>query len=80
MRNMQGPENDQSGRIIELETRIHRLAREIEALSRRNAPVAEAGVASLVAADGTKDKARIGFLQAMLDANKTLRRQIREAA
>jgi hypothetical protein len=80
MRNMNAPENDQSGRIIELETRIHRLAREIEALSKRSAPVAEAGVGSLVQPGGTQNKARIGFLQAMLDANKTLRNQIKDAA
>jgi hypothetical protein len=80
MRNMNAPENDQSGRIVELETRIHRLAREIEALSKRSVPVAETGAASLVQPGGTQEKARIGFLQAMLDANKTLRRQIKEAA
>lgn len=80
MRNMNAPENDQSGRIIELESRIHRLAREIEALSKRGAAVAETGVASLVQPGGTQEKARIGFLQAMLDANKTLRKQIKDAA
>jgi hypothetical protein len=80
MRNMNAPENDQSGRIIELETRIHRLAREIEALSKRQTGVVETGTASLVAAGGTQEKARIGFLQAMLDANKTLRKQIKDAA
>jgi hypothetical protein len=77
---MNAPENDQSGRIIELETRIHRLAREIEALSKRQTGVVETGTASLVAAGGTQEKARIGFLQAMLDANKTLRKQIKDAA
>jgi hypothetical protein len=79
MRNMNAPENDQSGRIIELETRIHRLAREIEALSKRQVAVPDGGIAGkpITAAP---DKARIGFLQAMLDANKTLRRQIKEAA
>jgi hypothetical protein len=80
MRNMNAPENDQSGRIIELETRIHRLAREIEALSKRQTGVVETGTASLVAAGGTQEKARLGFLQAMLDANKTLRKQIKDAA
>jgi hypothetical protein len=80
MRNMSAPENDQSGRIIELETRIHRVAREIEALSQRQTGVVETGTASLVKPGGTQEKARIGFLQAMLDANKTLRKQIKEAA
>lgn len=81
-RNVAAPDNDQSGRIIELEARIKRLARELESLSGRlsaSAPV-EAGVASSVSAGGTKDNARVGFLQAMLEANKTLRRQIQEAA
>ena len=78
MRNMAAPENDQSGRIIELESRIHRLAREIEALSARQ-PVKQGGtIGSNTSAEPTK--ARIGFLQAMLDANKTLRKQIKEAA
>ncbi|MCA8912541.1 MAG: hypothetical protein KDB82_12615 [Planctomycetes bacterium] len=80
MRNMEAPENDQSGRIIELESRIHRLAREIEALSKRQPMVASAGQESLVKAGGTQDKARMGFLQAMLDANKTLRKKIKDAA
>lgn len=80
MRNMDAPENDQSGRIIELESRIHRLAREIEALSKRQPAIEAAGQASLVAQGGTQNKARMGFLQAMLDANKTLRKQINEAA
>lgn len=79
-RNMEAPDNDQSGRIIELETRIHKLAREIEALSQRQAVVPETGIASDVAAGGTQDKARIGFLTAMLDANKTLRKRIKDAA
>jgi len=77
MRNMAAPENDQSGRIIELESRIHRLAREIEALSSRRDVVSGAPAAQQAAAP---EKARIGFLQAMLDANKTLRKQIKEAA
>jgi hypothetical protein len=82
LRNATAPENDQSGRIIELEARIKRLARELESLSGRLAasPAQEAGIASVVKAGGTSDNARIGFLQAMLDANKTLRRQISEAA
>lgn len=82
LRNAAAPENDQSGRIIELEARIKRLARELESLSGRLAasPAQEAGIASVVKAGGTSDNARIGFLQAMLDANKTLRRQISEAA
>ncbi len=79
-RNMAAPDNEQSGRIIELEARIRRLAREIERLSTRHEPAAEQGQASLVQPGGTSDKARIGFLKAMLDANKTLREQIREAA
>ncbi|MCB9933440.1 MAG: hypothetical protein H6841_08470 [Planctomycetes bacterium] len=77
MRNMSAPENDQSGRIIELESRIHRLAREIAALSSRREVVAGTPTAPQSAAP---EKARIGFLQAMLDANKTLRKQIKEAA
>lgn len=76
MRNMAAPENDQSGRIIELESRIHRLAREIEALSSRRETVSAEPAAKAAA----PDKARIGFLQAMLDANKTLRKQIKDAA
>ena len=79
-RNIEAPDNDQSGRIIELESRIHRLAREIEALSQRQPVAQNAGQASLVPSGGTGEKARIGFLQAMLDANKTLRKKINEAA
>ncbi|MCB9894334.1 MAG: hypothetical protein H6839_07790 [Planctomycetes bacterium] len=78
MRNMAAPENDQSGRIIELESRIHRLAREIEALSSRQPAQQAASTGNTTS--GAPDKARIGFLQAMLDANKTLRKQIKEAA
>ena len=80
MRNMNAPDNDQSGRIIELESRIHKLAREIEAISKRQTVVADPGVASDVAQGGTKDNARLGFLTAMLDANKTLRKRIKDAA
>lgn len=80
MRNMDAPDNDQSGRIIELEARIRRLAREIETLSKRSPVVAEEGKPSLVKEGGTRDQSRIGFLQAMLDANKTLRKRISEAA
>lgn len=80
MRNMAAPDNDQSGRIIELESRIHKLAREIEAISKRQTIVPEQGIASDVAPGGTQDKARLGFLTAMLDANKTLRKRIKEAA
>ena len=79
-RNINAPDNDQSGRIIELETRIHKLAREIEAISKRQTVVPEQGVASDVAPGGTKDQARLGFLTAMLDANKTLRKRIKNAA
>ncbi|MCA8914555.1 MAG: hypothetical protein KDB90_04015 [Planctomycetes bacterium] len=78
LRNMAAPENDQSGRIIELESRIHRLAREIEAISSRQPAQQAIGTAS--SANAAPEKARIGFLQAMLDANKTLRKQIKEAA
>lgn len=70
-RNVAAPENDQSGRIIELEARIHRLARELESLSSRQ--VAAAGQGPSHAPQAGPDKARMGFLQAMLDANKTLR-------
>lgn len=80
MRNMAAPDNDQSGRIIELEGRIRKLAREIENLSKRQAVVADSGIASDVAPGGTKDQARLGFLTAMLDANKTLRKRIKDAA
>ncbi|MBZ0138017.1 MAG: hypothetical protein K8I27_16800 [Planctomycetes bacterium] len=79
-RNLNAPENDQSGRIIELETRIHKLAREIEAISKRQAVVPATGIASDVAPGGTRDNARLGFLTAMLDANKTLRKRIKDAA
>lgn len=80
-RNIDAPDNHQSGRIIELEQRIQRLAREIETLSnRRPVAVGEKGEASLVEPGGTRDKARIGFLQAMLDANKTLRKGVDKAA
>lgn len=78
-RNIAGPEQD-SGRIIELEGRIRKLAREIERLSQRQLSVPEAGEASKVAAGGTGDGARLGFLKAMLQANQTLRRQIKSAA
>jgi hypothetical protein len=79
-RNMHAPENDQSGRIIELEARIRRLAREIERLSERQV-AAPSGASVAVAAGGSvPNQARIGFLRAMLDANKTLREQIKEAA
>jgi hypothetical protein len=77
-RNAEGPENDQSGRIIELESRIRRLAREIEKLSNRQ-PAAHAGHAGSAPQAAASD-AKVGFLRAMLDANKTLRRQIKEAA
>jgi hypothetical protein len=80
MRNMDAPDNEQSGRIIELEARIRRLAREIETLSRRQGVIQPDGKESLVKPGGTQDKARIGFLQAMLDANKTLRKRVNEAA
>ncbi|MBX3459880.1 MAG: hypothetical protein KF696_07930 [Planctomycetes bacterium] len=79
-RNIAAPENDQSGRLIELEARIKRLAFEIERLSSRNVATVDDGEASLVKAGGTQDQARIGFLRAMLDANKVLRQQIRSAA
>ncbi|MHC4840264.1 MAG: hypothetical protein ACYTDT_04780 [Planctomycetota bacterium] len=79
-RNAEAPDNEQSGRIVQLEARIRRLARELERLSERQPAVAEEGVASVVKAGGTKDNARVGFLRAMLDANKTLRKQVKEAA
>ncbi len=79
-RNINAPENDQSGRIFELEARIKRLAFEIERLSTRQFAVVDDGEASKVGGEGTKDSARIGFLRAMLDANKVLRQQIKEAA
>lgn len=75
-RNVAGPDNDQSGRIIELEQRIKRLAREIETLSKRQPAVADDGKPSLVEPGGTADNTRIGFLKAMLDANKTIRKRI----
>jgi len=78
-RNLAAPQGDQSGRIIELEARIRRLAREIERLSERQPVVGEAGQASLVKPGGTQDQARIGFLKAMLDANKTLREHMKAA-
>ncbi|MDC1142557.1 hypothetical protein OAU50_05665 [Planctomycetota bacterium] len=79
-RNAEAPDNDQSGRIVQLEARIRRLARELERLSERQPTVADEGVASNVKPGGTKDNARVGFLRAMLDANKTLRKQVKEAA
>lgn len=78
-RNMEAPEQ-QSGRIIELEGRIRKLAREIERLSQRQAVTVETGEASKVAQGGTADGARMGFLKAMLEANQVLRRQIKDAA
>lgn len=80
IRNAAEPDNDQSGRIVQLEARIRRLARELERLSERQPAVAEDGVASIVKQGGTKDNARVGFLRAMLDANKTLRKQVGKAA
>lgn len=79
-RNVEAPEGEQSGRIIELEARIKRLAREIERLSARQPVAAAEGEASLVAAGGTGEQAKIGFLKAMLEANQTLRRRIKAAA
>ncbi|HRJ77253.1 MAG: hypothetical protein HUU03_01915 [Planctomycetaceae bacterium] len=79
-RNVEADEREESGRILELEARIKRLAREIERLSNRTAPVAEEGVASTVAPGGTNDQAKLGFFKALLDANKTLRKQIKAAA
>ncbi|MCC6572913.1 MAG: hypothetical protein IT462_03895 [Planctomycetes bacterium] len=80
-RNIEGPENAESGRIVELEQRIKKLARELEKLSTRTGVVdKDEGVASLVAPGGTREVARAGFLKALLDANQTLRKQIRAAA
>lgn len=80
-RNMAAPEREESGRIIELEARLKRLAREIEKLSGRGAAVAaDEGIASTVAPGGTQDKAKLGFFKALLDANQALRKQIRQAA
>ena len=79
-RNMAAPEREESGRIIELEARLKRLAREIEKLSGRGQAVSEEGIASTVAQGGTQDKAKLGFFKALLDANVALRNQIRQAA
>ncbi|KAA0210975.1 hypothetical protein EDM80_12785 [bacterium] len=79
-RNVEADEREESGRIIELEARIKRLAREIERLSNRTAPVAEEGIAGTVEPGGTGDQAKLGFFKALLDANKTLRKQIKAAA
>lgn len=79
-RNAAAPDSAQSGRIVQLEARIRRLARELERLSDRQPVAAEDGVESLVKQGGTKDNARVGFLRAMLDANKTLRKQAKKAA
>lgn len=79
-RNVDAPEGEQSGRIIELEARIKRLAREIERLSARQPVAAAEGEASLVAPGGTGEQAKLGFLKAMLEANQTLRRRIKTAA
>lgn len=79
-RNVDADEREESGRIIELEARIKRLAREIERLSNRAAPVVDEGIASKVAPGGTNDQAKLGFFKALLDANKTLRKQIKAAA
>lgn len=80
-RNMAAPEREESGRIIELEARLKRLAREIEKMSGRGAAVsAEEGIASTVGQGGTQDKAKLGFFKALLDANQALRKQIRTAA
>ena len=79
-RNMAAPQREESGRIIELEARLKRLAREIEKMSGRGAAVSEEGIASTVGEGGTKDQAKLGFFKAMLDANQALRRQIRQAA
>jgi hypothetical protein len=75
-RNMQAPDNDQSGRIIELETRISELAGELQRLSGRSPAAGEAQPST----EAPADEARAGFLRAMLEANKTLRDRIREAA
>lgn len=81
LRNMQAADGEKDGRIIQIESRINRLAREIERLSTRTgAAEGDEGMASLVAPGGTKDKARKGFLKALLDANLTLRKQIKQAA
>lgn len=80
LRNIDAPEAEQSGRLIELETRIRKLATEIERLSGRQPAVATDGDASKVGSAGTGDTARLGFLRAMLEANQTLRRQIKEVA
>ncbi len=79
-RNIAGQDREESGRIIELEARIKRLAREIEKLSGRDSVVSPEGVASNVAQGGTQDQAKLGFFKALLDANQTLRKQIRAAA
>lgn len=80
-RNLAAPEREESGRIIELEARLKRLAREIEKLSGRGAAItAEEGIASTVAQGGTQDKAKLGFFKALLDANQALRKQISQAA
>jgi len=79
-RNVAAPEVEGSGRLIELEARIKKLAREIERLSIRQPSSTEAGEASKVAQGGTQNGARLGFLKAMLEANQTLRKQIQEAA
>jgi hypothetical protein len=79
-RNLQAPEREESGRIIELEARLKRLAREIERLSSRGDSVAEEGIASNVAPGGTQDQAKLGFFKALLDANVALRKQTRTAA
>lgn len=79
-RNIAAPDADESGRLIELESRIKKLAREIERLSARQPIAAESGEASKVAAGGTQDNARLGFLRAMLEANQTLRKRIKDAA
>jgi hypothetical protein len=80
LRNVAAPEAEHSGRLIELETRIRKLAGEIERLSNRQPAVMEAGEASKVGTAGTGDGARLGFLQAMLEANQTLRKRIQNAA
>jgi hypothetical protein len=73
-RNMAAPDNDQSGRIIELEARIQELAGELQRLSGRSPAATQA------ADPAPADQARAGFLRAMLEANKTLRDNIRDAA
>ncbi|MBK9975615.1 MAG: hypothetical protein IPP14_12660 [Planctomycetes bacterium] len=79
-RNVSAPDADSSGRLIELETRIRKLAAEIERLSNRQPAATQAGEASKVGTAGTGDGARLGFLKAMLEANQTLRKQIQDAA